>query len=49
MGRSRGVNCVKMGGGRTLCTLHRGDGLYGLVRFQVAPAIQAGVYSRGPL
>ena len=24
----RGVNCVKTGVGRTLCTLHRGEGLY---------------------
>ena len=25
-----GVNCVKKVGGRTLCTLHRGEGLYWL-------------------
>ena len=29
MERLRGVNCIKTGGGRTLCTLHRGEGLYG--------------------
>ena len=28
MERPRGVNCIKAGGGRTLCTLHRGEGLY---------------------
>ena len=29
MERPRGLNCTKTGGGRTLCTLHRGEGLYG--------------------
>ena len=29
MERPRGVNCVKTAGGRTLCTLDRGKGLYG--------------------
>ena len=25
----RGVNCIRMGGGRELCTLDRGEGPYG--------------------
>ena len=29
MERPRGVNCVKTAGGRSLCTLDRGKGLYG--------------------
>ena len=33
MERPRGVNCIKTGGGRTLCTLHRGEGLYGSVSY----------------
>ena len=28
MERPREVNCVKKGGGRTLCILHRGEGLH---------------------
>ena len=34
MERNMGVNCVKTGSGRTLCTLHRGKGLYGQVRYR---------------
>ena len=34
MERPRGVNCIKTGGGSALCTLHRGEGLYGQVRFR---------------
>ena len=33
MERPRGVNCIKTAGGRRLCTLHRGKGLYGQVRY----------------
>ena len=29
MERPRGVNCVKTGGGRTLCTIHQAEELYG--------------------
>ena len=34
MERPRGVNCVKTVGGRTLCSLHRAEELYGLARYR---------------